>query len=113
MIYLEATLQVVPGKMREFMDVFEKEFLPENNKLGLFIKACGIEFEEGDTVDLDDVIGQVANATIIVSLKKSDNTEFNKVESVRPLKKKKRTEPEPAAQPKSKDKDEEDIFADE
>ena len=34
MIYLEATLQVVPGKMREFMDVFEKEFLPENNKLG-------------------------------------------------------------------------------
>lgn len=87
--------------------------LTENNKLGLFIKACGIEFEEGDTVDLDDVIGQVANATIIVSLKKSDNTEFNKVESVRPLKKKKRTEPEPAAQPKSKDKDEEDIFADE
>lgn len=85
--------------------------LTESNKLGLFVKACGIDFEEGDTVDLDGVTGQVANATIIVALKKSDNTEFNKVESVRPLKKKKKTEP--AAQPKSTDKDEEDIFAEE
>ena len=34
MIYLEASLRVVPGKMNEFMQVFEKEFLPASNKLG-------------------------------------------------------------------------------
>jgi len=34
MIYLEASLRVVPGKMNEFMEVFEKEFLPASNKLG-------------------------------------------------------------------------------
>ena len=39
MIYLEASLQVVPGKMNEFMDVFEKEFLPASNKLGRKLAA--------------------------------------------------------------------------
>ena len=34
MIYLEASLRVVSGKMNEFMEVFEKEFLPASNKLG-------------------------------------------------------------------------------
>ena len=34
MIYLEASLRVVPGEMRDFMEVFEKEFLPLSNKLG-------------------------------------------------------------------------------
>ena len=34
MIYLEATLRVVPGKMKEFRGVFEKEYLPLSNKLG-------------------------------------------------------------------------------
>lgn len=34
MIYLEASLDVVPGKINEFMEVFEKEFLPGSNKLG-------------------------------------------------------------------------------
>ena len=34
MIYLEASLRVVPGKMSEFTKVFEKEFLPASNKLG-------------------------------------------------------------------------------
>jgi len=34
MIYLEASLRVVPGKMNEFMEVFEREFLPASNKLG-------------------------------------------------------------------------------
>ena len=34
MIYLEASFQVVPGKMNELMQVFEKEFLPASNKLG-------------------------------------------------------------------------------
>jgi len=34
MIYLEASLRVVPGKMKELMEVFEKEFLPASNKLG-------------------------------------------------------------------------------
>ena len=34
MIYVEASLRVVPGKMNEFMEVFEKEFLPASNKLG-------------------------------------------------------------------------------
>ena len=34
MIYLEASLRVVPGKMNEFMEVFEKEYLPCSNKLG-------------------------------------------------------------------------------
>jgi len=34
MIYVEASLRVVPGKMAEFMEVFEKEFLPLSNKLG-------------------------------------------------------------------------------
>lgn len=34
MIYLEARLTVVPGKMNEFMEVFGKEYLPASNKLG-------------------------------------------------------------------------------
>ena len=34
MIYLEASLRVVPGKMDEFMEVFENELLPASNKLG-------------------------------------------------------------------------------
>ena len=34
MIYLEASARVVPGKMNEFMEVFEKELLPVSNKLG-------------------------------------------------------------------------------
>ncbi|MDO8687045.1 MAG: NIPSNAP family protein [Dehalococcoidales bacterium] len=34
MIYVEASIRVVPGKMNEFMEVFEKEFLPSSNKLG-------------------------------------------------------------------------------
>ena len=34
MIYLEASLRVVPGKMAEFMEVFEKEILPLTNKFG-------------------------------------------------------------------------------
>ena len=34
MIYIEATLRVLPGKMNEFMEVFEKEFLPASNKVG-------------------------------------------------------------------------------
>ena len=34
MIYLEAPLRVLPGKMNEFMEAFEKEFLPISNKLG-------------------------------------------------------------------------------
>ena len=39
MIYLEASLRVVPGKMNEFMEVFEKEFLPASNKLGTKLVA--------------------------------------------------------------------------
>jgi hypothetical protein len=39
MIYLEATLRVVPGKMREFMEAFEKEALPASNKLGRKLAA--------------------------------------------------------------------------
>jgi len=34
MIYLEASLRVVPGKMKELMQVFEEEYLPISNKLG-------------------------------------------------------------------------------
>ena len=34
MIYLEASLRVVPGKMNELMEVFENEYLPASNKLG-------------------------------------------------------------------------------
>jgi len=34
MIYLEASLRVVPGKMAELMEVFEKEYLPLSNKFG-------------------------------------------------------------------------------
>ncbi len=34
MIHLEASLEVVSGKINEFMEVFEKEFLPASNKLG-------------------------------------------------------------------------------
>ena len=34
MIYVEASLRPVPGKMRELMQVFEKEYLPLSNKLG-------------------------------------------------------------------------------
>ena len=39
MIYVEATLRVVPGKMNELMQVFEKEFLPASNKLGRKLAA--------------------------------------------------------------------------
>ena len=34
MIYLEASLRVIPGKMKELMEVFEKEYLPLSNKFG-------------------------------------------------------------------------------
>ncbi len=39
MIYLEASLRVVPGKMNELMEVFEKEYLPVSNKLGRKLAA--------------------------------------------------------------------------
>ncbi len=39
MIYVEASIRVVPGKMNEFMEVFEKEFLPLSNKLGRKLAA--------------------------------------------------------------------------
>ena len=39
MIYVEASIRVVPGKMNEFMEVFEKEFLPASNKLGRTMAA--------------------------------------------------------------------------
>jgi hypothetical protein len=39
MIYVEASLRVVPGKMNEFMEVFEKELLPASNKLGRTLVA--------------------------------------------------------------------------
>ncbi len=39
MIYLEASLRVVPGKMSELMQVFEKEYLPASNKLGRKLAA--------------------------------------------------------------------------
>jgi hypothetical protein len=34
MIYVEAALRPVPGKMKELMEVFEKEYLPLSNQLG-------------------------------------------------------------------------------
>jgi len=34
MIYIEASLRPVPGKMKELMDVLEKEYLPLSNRLG-------------------------------------------------------------------------------
>ena len=34
MLYLEASLRVVPGKMNELMQIFEKEYLPVSNKPG-------------------------------------------------------------------------------
>ncbi|MFC1860159.1 NIPSNAP family protein [Chloroflexota bacterium] len=34
MIYVEASLRVVPGKMDELMQVFKNEYLPASNKLG-------------------------------------------------------------------------------
>jgi hypothetical protein len=34
MIYLEASLRPVPGKMKELMEVLNKEYLPLSNKLG-------------------------------------------------------------------------------
>jgi hypothetical protein len=33
-IYLEMTVQVVPGKVNELLEVFSKEFLPACEKLG-------------------------------------------------------------------------------
>ena len=39
MIYIEASLRVVPGKMNELMEVFEKEFLPAGNKVGMKLVA--------------------------------------------------------------------------
>ena len=34
MLYVEATLRCVPGKMKELMEVFEKEYLPASDRLG-------------------------------------------------------------------------------
>lgn len=34
MIYVEASLRPVPGKMKELMDVLNNEYLPLSNKLG-------------------------------------------------------------------------------
>ena len=39
MIYVEGSIRVMPGKMNEFMEVFEKEFLPLSNKLGRKLAA--------------------------------------------------------------------------
>jgi len=39
MIYLEATIEVVPGKMNEFMEVLSKEYLPASEKLGRKLAA--------------------------------------------------------------------------
>lgn len=39
MIYVEASLRVVPSKMNEFTEVFEKEYLPASNKLGRKLAA--------------------------------------------------------------------------
>ncbi len=39
MLYLEASLKVVPGKMKELMEVFEKEYLPLSNKFGRKLAA--------------------------------------------------------------------------
>jgi len=39
MIYVEASLRVVPGKMNELIEVFEKEFLPASNKVGMKLTA--------------------------------------------------------------------------
>ena len=39
MIYVEASLRVVPGKMNELMEVFEKEFLPASKKVGMNLVA--------------------------------------------------------------------------
>jgi len=38
-IYIEASFRVVPGKMGEFMEVFEKEFLPASDKVGMKLVA--------------------------------------------------------------------------
>lgn len=34
MIYLEASIRVLPGKMPDFMEVFKKDFLSNSEKLG-------------------------------------------------------------------------------
>lgn len=34
MIYLEASIELLPGKMSEFMEIFSREYLPASNKLG-------------------------------------------------------------------------------
>jgi hypothetical protein len=39
MIYVEASLRVVPGKMGEFMESFEKEFMPACDKVGMKLVA--------------------------------------------------------------------------
>jgi hypothetical protein len=39
MIYLEASLRVVPGKMEELMKVFQEEYLPLSNKFGRKLAA--------------------------------------------------------------------------
>ncbi len=60
MIYLEATLRVAPGKMNEFMGVFEKEYLPCSNKLGRKLVAqwrtsIGTQSEITDLWAYDDL----------------------------------------------------------
>ena len=62
--------------------------LSSGNKLGKLVIAAGIDFESGEVVNIEDVLNRVVSATVIISQKKSDGSEFNKVEGLRAIKKK-------------------------
>jgi hypothetical protein len=70
-------------------------------------KACGIDLEAGESLDTNDLYGEKAVAVIIVARKKSDGTEFNKVETLRARKRSEKSEAKAEEKPA---KDKEDPF---
>lgn len=87
--------------------------LTSGNKLGMLLQACGIEWESGDMVDIDEIKGKIVSGIVIKSQKKTDGSEFNKIEGVRQYKQKAKAKAAPAPPPEPEDVEDEDIFAEE
>lgn len=76
-----------------------------NGKLFKWAKAFGMDVEPGDALDTDDMIGKTAIASVVIKTKE-DGTEFNKIDSIRPLKVKKSESEGKKADPFEGDEDE-------
>ncbi|MBP6965734.1 MAG: hypothetical protein KBC96_15175 [Armatimonadetes bacterium] len=65
-----------------------------NGKLFKTANAFGMSLEPGSSLDLDDLVGKRAVASVIVKAK-DDGSEFNKIESIRPIRAKATAEKKP------------------